>query len=176
MTDPNAPAERPPLQSEVELIIPPDDHRWMQLALEEADLAAQAGDVPIGAVIVGSDGQLLSRAQNRREQDADPTAHAEILALRAAGQALGGWRLDDCTLYVTLEPCPMCAGALVNSRIKRLVYAAADPKAGAIESLYELAEDDRLNHRFAFTSGVMAEESRQRLQAFFQRLRAQGKK
>ncbi|MEN9580153.1 MAG: hypothetical protein RJA70_3162 [Pseudomonadota bacterium] len=154
----------------------PNDEHWMALALEQADLAAEMGDVPIGAVIVGPDGKLLSQGHNRREAANDPTAHAEILALRDAGAANGHWRLEDCTLYVTLEPCPMCAGALVNARIGRLVYGAADPKAGAVESLYELADDRRLNHRFPFTSGVLAEASRERLRAFFQRLRAEGQK
>lgn len=153
-----------------------DDERWMTLALKQADLATETGDVPIGAVVVGPNNNLLSQGRNRREAANDPTAHAEILALRDAGTANGHWRLEGCTLYVTLEPCAMCAGALVNARIGRLVYASADPKAGAIESLYELAGDSRLNHRFPFTSGVLAEASRERLQVFFQRLRAQGKK
>lgn len=152
------------------------DVEWMQLALQEADLAAEHGDVPIGAVVVSQEGQLLARAHNRREADADPTAHAEILAMRSAASQRGHWRLHDCTVYVTLEPCPMCAGALVNARVGRLVYGAPDPKAGAIESLFALATDVRLNHRFPFTSGVEHEASRARLQAFFQQLRARGEK
>lgn len=153
-----------------------DDRHWMHLALEEADRAADHGDVPIGAVVATHRGELLSRAHNRRELDADPTAHAEILALRAAAKQRGHWRLDDCTLYVTLEPCPMCAGALVNARIGRLVYAAADPKGGAIESLFIMAADTRLNHCFPFSAGVEQAASRARLQEFFRRLRASGEK
>jgi tRNA(adenine34) deaminase len=149
-----------------------DDAYWMRLAFEDADAAGRGGDVPIGAIVVRNDGVVLSRAGNRREQDADPTAHAEILALRAASVGRGHWRLHDCTLYVTLEPCLMCAGALVNSRLQRLVYAAPDPKAGAIESLYRVAEDPRLNHRFGWTSGVLEAESAERLRAFFRQLRA----
>jgi tRNA(adenine34) deaminase len=148
------------------------DEHWMQLALEDADTAARAGDVPIGAVVVRADGVVLARAGNRREQDSDPTAHAEILALRQASAGRGHWRLHDCTLYVTLEPCLMCAGALVNSRLQRLVYAAHDPKAGAIESLYRIAEDTRLNHRFVWTAGVLESESQERLRAFFRQLRS----
>ncbi len=153
-----------------------NDRKWMEIALQEADAAALHGDVPIGAAIVTEDGRLLSRQHNRREIDSDPTAHAEILALREAAQTRGHWRLHDCTLYVTLEPCAMCAGALVNARLGRLVYGAQDPKAGAIESLYRLGDDSRLNHRFLHTPLVAADESRQRLQAFFQELRARGEK
>lgn len=152
------------------------DDVWMREALHQADLAERAGDVPIGAVVIGPNGKLLSQAHNRREQDEDPTAHAEILALRAAGTANQHWRLEGCTLYVTLEPCPMCAGALVNARIHRLVYGAPDAKGGAIDSLYQLAADERLNHRFQVTGRVLEEESRLRLQRFFRRLRAEGKK
>jgi tRNA(adenine34) deaminase len=151
---------------------PLDDAHWMGIALEEAATAARAGDVPIGAVVVRNDGVLLARAGNRREQDSDPTAHAEVFALRRASAGRGHWRLHDCTLYVTLEPCVMCAGALVNARLQRLVYGAHDPKAGAIESLYRVAEDTRLNHRFAWSSGVLAEESRTALRAFFRHLRS----
>jgi tRNA(adenine34) deaminase len=150
------------------------DETWMRCALAEADSAAAAGDVPIGAIIVRDDGVILARAGNRREQDHDPTAHAEILALRGAAVGRGHWRLHDCTMYVTLEPCLMCAGALVNARLRRLVYAAHDPKAGAIESLYRVAEDKRLNHRYPWRSGVLEGESVERLQAFFRRLRAEG--
>ncbi len=155
---------------------PDADAEWMRLALEEADRASSHGDVPIGAVVVTAEGEVLSRQHNRRELDADPTAHAEILALRDAARQRGHWRLHDCTLFVTLEPCAMCAGALVNARLGRLVYGAHDPKAGAIESLYRLGGDERLNHRFEHTPLVLAEESRERLQAFFRELRARGEK
>ncbi len=152
------------------------DETWMREALVEADRAAVHGDVPVGCVIVDSAGAEIARGRNRREADADATAHAEIVTVRAACQARGHWRLDDCTLYVTLEPCAMCAGALVNARIGRLVYGTTDPKAGAITSLFELASDARLNHRFAVTGGVLAHESVARLQAFFAKLRAAGEK
>jgi tRNA(adenine34) deaminase len=152
------------------------DDAWMQVALTEAALAMTHGDVPVGAVVVDQGARELARAHNRREADADPTAHAELLALRAAAVGRGHWRLDDCTLYVTLEPCTMCAGAMVNSRLGRLVFGASDPKAGAIVSLYRLGEDQRLNHRFAFTSGCRAPESVELLQAFFRALRARGEK
>lgn len=152
------------------------DAFWMRQALDEAAQAALHEDVPIGCVIVDAAGHELGRGHNRRELDADPTAHAEILALRTAARQRGHWRLDGCTAFVTLEPCPMCAGALVNSRISRVVYAAADPKAGAIHSLYRLGEDSRLNHRFDVAGGVAVAESVALLQAFFRRLRARGEK
>ena len=152
------------------------DETWMREALAEADQAARHGDVPVGCVVVDSAGVEIGRGRNRREADADPTAHAEIVAVRAACRTRGHWRLDDCTLYVTLEPCAMCAGALVNARIGRLVYGATDPKAGAIVSLFELASDSRLNHRFEITGGVLADESVTRLQTFFAGLRAAGEK
>ena len=148
----------------------------MRLALEEADAAAAAGDVPVGCVIVSAEGRVIGRGRNLREVDQDPTAHAEIVALRAAARSLGHWRAEGATLFVTLEPCPMCAGALVNARIGRLVYGATDPKAGAVTSLYSIGLDPRLNHRFELTAGVLAEESAARLRAFFARLRAQGEK
>jgi tRNA(adenine34) deaminase len=152
-----------------------DDEAWMRLALEEADQAALAGDVPVGAVIVGEDGLLLAQGRNRREQDGDPTAHAEVDALRRAAVRLGHWRVQG-TLYVTLEPCVMCAGALVNARVRRVVYGALDPKAGATESLFCIGSDTRLNHRFEIQQGVLEEECVARLQAFFARLRSLGKK
>jgi tRNA(adenine34) deaminase len=152
------------------------DERWMRDALAEADAAARHDDVPIGAVVVDATGQVLARDHNRREQRADPTAHAEILALRSAAQARGHWRLDDATLFVTLEPCPMCAGALVNARIQRVVYGARDPKAGALDSLYAIGRDVRLNHRFEIRSELLAEESARRLREFFGKLRAAGEK
>jgi tRNA(adenine34) deaminase len=144
-----------------------EDEERMRLALEQADGAAAHGDVPVGAVAFDRDGRLLGSGRNRREQLGDPTAHAEIEALREAARALGRWRLDDVTLYVTLEPCVMCAGALVHARIARLVYGCRDDKAGAVDSLFVLGRDPRLNHRFAIASGVLAEPCAQRLRAFF---------
>ncbi len=140
----------------------------MRLALEEADRAASHGDVPVGAVVVDQAGHELARGRNRRELDRDPTAHAEVLALRSAARALDRWRLSGCTLYVTVEPCAMCAGALVSARIDRLVYGCADAKAGAIDSLFVLGRDPRLNHRFAVSAGVLAAACRARLQSFFE--------
>jgi tRNA(adenine34) deaminase len=153
----------------------PDEH-FMQLALEEADRALLTRDVPVGAVVVTADGTLLSRACNRREADGDPTAHAELLALRAASKGRGHWRLHDCTLYVTLEPCIMCAGALVNARVRRVVYGASDAKAGALQSLYRVGEDSRLNHQIECLGGILGAASQQRLQSFFRQLRAEGQK
>ena len=152
------------------------DERWMRVALAEADAATLHGDVPVGAVVIDADGQELARDHNRRELTADPTAHAELLALRTAAAHRGHWRLEGATLFVTLEPCAMCAGALINSRIARVVYGALDPKAGAIESLFTLGSDTRLNHRFVTTSGVLALEGARRLTEFFARLRAAGQK
>lgn len=143
----------------------PED--YMRLALEEADRATSHGDVPVGAVVVSKDGVVLAREHNRREQDSDPTAHAELLAIREASQHLSGWRLEGATVYVTLEPCCMCAGALVNARIARLVYGATDPKAGAIVSLFQLGSDTRLNHRFEIEGGLLEEEGAKRLSDFF---------
>ena len=152
------------------------DADWMRLALEEAARATEHADVPVGALVVDAAGCELSRAHNRREIDADPTAHAELLALRLAASRRGHWRLDDCTLFVTLEPCAMCAGAMVNARLGRLVFGARDPKAGAVVSLYQLAEDTRLNHRFPVLAGGFENESAQLLQTFFRTLRARGEK
>ena len=148
------------------------DREWMAAALREADGAAQVGDVPVGAVVVGADGTLLGAGCNRREAGLDPTAHAEIEALRAAARARGAWRLPDATLYVTLEPCAMCAGALVSARVARVVYGCADPKAGAVATLYAIGRDPRLNHRFEVTGGVLGEECSAALKAFFSALRA----
>ncbi len=148
----------------------------MREALAEAEAASRVGEVPVGCVIVDATGCLLARGQNRRERDGDPTAHAEIVALRAAAQKLGQWRLEGTSLYVTLEPCPMCAGALLNARVSRLCFGAWDPKAGAVKSLLELGSDPRFNHRFAVTPGCLAEESVALLQSFFARLRAAGEK
>jgi tRNA(adenine34) deaminase len=139
----------------------------MRLALAEAARAPEHGDVPIGAVVVGPDGSVLAQACNERELAADPTAHAEVLALRRAAEALGTWRLEGCTLVVTLEPCTMCAGALVLSRVDRLVYGAADPKAGAVGSLWDVVRDRRLNHRPEVVGGVLAEDAGALLRAFF---------
>jgi len=153
-----------------------DDVGWMREALAEADVAASLGEVPIGCVIVGPDGAELARGHNLRETDADPTAHAEIVAVRQAAKKLGAWRLEGCTLFVTLEPCPMCAGALVNARVARVVWGCDDPKAGACTTLYTIGTDTRLNHRFATTKGVLDTECADRLKRFFAALRSQGKK
>jgi len=151
--------------------------QWMREAIAEARAAVAIDEVPIGCVIVHEPtGRVIGRGYNRRETERDPTAHAEILAMREAAQALSDWRVLDCTLYVTLEPCPMCAGAIVNARIPRLVYGCDDPKAGAVRTLYKLCEDERLNHRVSVTSGVLAEECAQLLRDFFRTQRAAGKK
>lgn len=147
------------------------DERLMGLALAEADAAEVHHDVPVGAVVADRDGVVIATGRNRREQQADPTAHAEIEALRAAAQKLGRWRLDDMTLYVTLEPCAMCAGALLNARIERVVYGCRDAKAGALDSLFVVGRDPRLNHRFAVTGGVLAEPCAERLRRFFAKRR-----
>lgn len=144
----------------------------MEQALLEADLAPLHADVPVGCVIVDHDGVELARDHNRREERADPTAHAELLALRSAASKRGHWRLERATVFVTLEPCPMCAGALVNARVGRVVYGASDPKAGALHSLFEIGRDLRLNHRFEVVSGVLADAGARRLKAFFAKLRA----
>jgi tRNA(adenine34) deaminase len=140
---------------------------WMRAALEEAAAAVDHGDVPVGAIVVAPDGTELGRGHNRREQRADPTAHAELEALRAAAAALGTWRLDGCTLVVTLEPCPMCAGALVQSRVANLVYGADDAKAGAVTSLFDLVRDPRLPHRLEVHRGVLAADCAALLRSFF---------
>jgi tRNA(adenine34) deaminase len=149
----------------------------MRLALAQAQCAGERGEVPIGCVIRHDpSGKIIGQGFNRRETDADPTAHAEIVALRQAGQAQGHWRLLDCTLAVTLEPCPMCAGAIVNARIPRLIYGCADPKAGAAGTLFQLCDDARLNHRVEIMAGVLREECAEALRAFFRIQRALGKK
>jgi len=147
-----------------------DDERFMRLALDEARRCLDHGDVPIGAVVT-REGEVLAAAGNQRELAADPTAHAEILALRGAAAALGWWRLEGCTLTVTLEPCAMCAGAVVLSRLDRLVFGAADPKAGFAGSLGNLVQDPRLNHTVSVTDGVLAEECGELLRAFFRERR-----
>lgn len=139
----------------------------MRRALEFARTAGSAGDVPVGAVVLGPDGAVISAAGNAREADGDPTAHAEILAIRQASATIGNWRLNGCTLVVTLEPCAMCAGALVLARVDRLVFGALDPKAGAVGSLYDIPADPRLNHRPQVQGGVLAEECSALLRAFF---------
>jgi tRNA(adenine34) deaminase len=142
------------------------DDRLMREALAEARRCLEWGDVPIGAVVARG-GEVVSRAGNQRHHRGDPTAHAEVLALRDAGEALGSWRLDGCVIYVTLEPCAMCAGAMVLARVDRLVFGAADPKAGFVGSLGDLVRDPRLNHRVEVTPGVLAEESATLLREFF---------
>ena len=146
------------------------DEIYMAMALEQARRAGEIGEVPIGAVVV-CDGAVVSDGMNRREIDHDPAGHAEFLAIREAAAKLGRWRLSDCTVYVTLEPCPMCAGLMHQARIARCVYAAADPKAGALGTLYDLSSDERLNHRFDVSSGILAEESSALLRDFFRKLR-----
>lgn len=141
--------------------------RWMAWALEQAARAADTADVPVGAVVIGPDGEVLGAGVNRREADGDPTAHAELLALRSAALALGGWRLDGCTLVVTLEPCPMCAGALLLARVDRLVFGAWDPKAGATGSVWDLVRDRRAAHRVEVVGGVREPECAQLLLDFF---------
>ena len=138
----------------------------MQMAIDEARRAETLGEVPIGAVVV-CDGRVVARAHNRREGDADPSAHAEFLAMVTAARELGRWRLTGCTVYVTLEPCLMCAGLMVNARVDRCVYGAADPKGGAVGTLFDVSHDERLNHEFEVTGGVLADESADLLRSFF---------
>jgi tRNA(adenine34) deaminase len=147
----------------------------MALALEEAQAALAQDEVPVGAVIVHGD-RVIGAAHNRRETLSDPTAHAEMFAITQAAAVLGSWRLEDCALYVTLEPCPMCAGAILQARIPTVVFGALDPKAGAVASLYRMLEDPRLNHTCTIVPGVLAEQSGQILSQFFQAKRKQGKK
>ncbi len=147
-----------------------DDLEAMQAALDEARLAGEAGEVPIGAVII-CEGEIVSRGQNRVLRDLDPTAHAEIVALRAAASAVANYRLPGCTLYVTLEPCAMCAGAMIHARLDRLVYAAADPKAGAAGSVLAVLNHPQLNHQMMVEQGILAEESAELLRSFFRERR-----
>jgi tRNA(adenine34) deaminase len=148
-----------------------DHPAWMAHALDLARQAAAEGEIPVGAIVVhhppDSPSRLIGRGFNRREADHDPSAHAEIVAMRQAGQTLGTWRLVDCTLYVTLEPCPMCAGAMIQGRLQRLVYGCTDPKAGAVHTLYQLCTDPRFNHRLEVVPGIRAEESAALLRQFF---------
>ena len=152
-----------------------DPEFLIRAAIEQATIAQAEGDVPIGAVIA-REGQIIAAASNRRIVDRDPTAHAEMLAIRAAAEAVGDWRLTGCTLAVTLEPCCMCAGAIVLARIDRLIYGAADPKAGAVHTLYCLCSDPRLNHQVEVVGGVLADECGALLTKFFRRQREMGKK
>ncbi|MDD4889359.1 MAG: tRNA adenosine(34) deaminase TadA [Phycisphaerae bacterium] len=154
--------------------MPTSDETFMLLALEQAKLAEQIDEVPIGCVIV-CDGQVIGRGHNRRIVDSDPTAHAEMIAIRQAAAARGDWRLEDCELFVTLEPCPMCTGAAVLARIRRIVFGPTDPKAGACGTLMNLAADPRLNHRIEVTGGVLGDQCRLVLQSFFRRQRQMGK-
>ena len=147
----------------------------MRLALEEAETAFREDEVPIGAVVVHQD-RVIARAHNQREQLRDPTAHAEMIAITQAAAARESWRLDDCILYATLEPCPMCAGAIVQARIPTVVYGAADPKAGAVRTLFRLLDDVRLNHRCLIVPGVLADACGEILSRFFQQQRRLGKK
>ena len=147
---------------------------WMRLALEEARKAYAEGEVPVGAVVVHEQ-RVIASAHNQRETLNDPTAHAEMVAITQAAESLGAWRLLDCALYVTLEPCPMCAGAIVQARLPIVVYGITDPKAGACHTLYQITEDPRLNHRASVLGGVLAPECRALLQQFFAERRAMGK-
>ncbi len=151
------------------------DALFMKEAIMEAERAGAIGEVPIGAVVVCNDG-VIGRGHNLRERDNDPTAHAEVVAIREAAAQIGSWRLTECTLYATIEPCPMCAGALVMARVDRLVYGATDPKAGAIDTLFDLVRDPRLNHRIDVTAGVLQSECAALMQAFFRRLRSKPKR
>jgi tRNA(adenine34) deaminase len=147
------------------------DERFMRAALDEARRAAEEDEVPIGAVVV-CDGQIVARGRNRREVDRDPSAHAEFSAMVEASRALGRWRLTGCTVYVTLEPCLMCAGLMVNARIDRCVYGAPDPKGGALGTLFDVSHDERLNHEFEVTTGVLEDECADLLRSFFREKRA----
>ena len=148
---------------------------YMRMALQQAEAARAENEVPVGAVIV-QDERVIAAAYNQREQLRDPTAHAEMIAITQAAESVGGWRLERCRLYVTLEPCPMCAGAILQARIPVVVYGATDPKAGAVDSLYQMLRDDRLNHRAEVISGVMAQQCSEILTAFFAEQRRLGKK
>jgi tRNA(adenine34) deaminase len=151
-----------------------NDVDWMRRALDEADAAARAGEVPVGCIIIGEGQRELGRGRNGREEFSDPTAHAELVALREAAARSLGWRLEGATAYVTLEPCAMCAGGLVQARISRLVYGCRDPKAGAVMTMFGIGVDGRLNHRFAVTEGVLEDECKLRLTQFFSALRGKG--
>ena len=151
------------------------NEEYMSLALDLAREAAEHGEVPVGCVIADAAGRVIGRGRNRREELGDATAHAEVEAIREAGAALGSWRLEGCTMYVTLEPCIMCAGLMHQSRVDRCVYGAADEKAGALGTLYSVHADERLNHQFEVVPGVLGEECKAQLKAFFKELRAKRK-
>ena len=156
-------------------LMPQPHERWMQQALLQARIAYEAEEVPVGAIIVHND-RIIAEAHNQRETLKDPTAHAEMIAITQAAEALQSWRLLDCTLYVTLEPCPMCAGAIVQARIPTVVYGTTDPKAGASHSLYQITNDSRLNHQCSVLGGLLKEECKSILQEFFLQQRSFGKK
>ncbi|WP_448564875.1 tRNA adenosine(34) deaminase TadA [Trichothermofontia sp.] len=151
----------------------PNHQYWMTQAIAQAAAAGAAGEVPVGAIIVGPQGEVLATAENRRERDCDPTAHAEIVALRQAGYCLGNWHLNECTLYVTLEPCPMCAGAIVLARLGLLVYGASDPKTGAVRTVLNIPDSPVSFHKLKVVSHVLEAECRQQLQAWFAQRRQQ---
>ena len=157
----------PPLDNPVYL----NHRRWMLRALKLAEVAGEAGEVPVGAVLVGPNDDVIAEAVNRRERDHDPTAHAEILVLRQAGQSLQNWHLNDCRLYVTLEPCPMCAGAIVHARLGLLVYGADDPKTGAVRSVINVPDGPASNHRLDVQGGILASSCQQQLKNWFQQRR-----
>ncbi|HCH66677.1 MAG: tRNA adenosine(34) deaminase TadA [Deltaproteobacteria bacterium] len=171
--NPDAPGAHATTSTEAGEVDPLDIH-YMRMAIEEAKRAPALGEVPVGAIVVHR-GTVVARAHNRRSVDHDPTAHAELIAMRDAARALGDWRLEECTVYVTLEPCPMCAGTMVQARIERCVYGCGDPKAGYLGSLEDLSSDARLNHRFSVTAGVLAEECSTLLRDFFRGIRARKK-
>lgn len=152
-----------------------DDRKWMRVALTEAERALEFDDVPIGAIAVHNN-EIIGRGYNRREADQDPTAHAEMIAMRQASGVVGYWRLEDVTLYCTLEPCAMCAGAMVLARLPRLVYATTDPKAGAAGSIMDITRHQSLNHQVTVEHGVFADEAAEQIRSFFRKLRAQGQK
>ncbi|MGB1288427.1 MAG: tRNA adenosine(34) deaminase TadA [Aggregatilineales bacterium] len=156
-------------------VFTPEDEYFMRLALQEADKALTHEDVPIGAIAV-LDGDVIGRGHNNREGDGDPTAHAEVIAIREASTKIGHWRLENVTLYCTLEPCAMCAGAMILARLPRLVYATTDPKAGAGGSIMNLLQHPQLNHRVDVQQGLFAEEASEQIRAFFRKLRAEGQK
>ena len=148
-----------------------DDQHFMNLALAQAEAAAEMGEVPVGAVVVRN-GEVISQAHNRREVDGDPTAHAELIAMKEAAKVIGDWRLEECTVYVTLEPCAMCAGLMVNARVQRCVYGATDPRGGFLGTLDDLSKHPVLNHRFEVESGVCGDDAADLLRSFFRAVRA----
>ena len=152
-----------------------DDEKWMRIALQEAEKALVKEDVPIGAIAV-LNGDIIGRGYNKREAEQDPTAHAEMIAMREASQVIGHWRLEDVTLYCTLEPCAMCAGAMVLARLPRLVYATTDPKAGAGGSIMDITRHPQLNHQVEVRHGIFADEASEQIKSFFRMLRARGEK